>query len=265
MTTVVLTRPKGKNTALASALQAKGLGTIELPALSIQPTLTSLSPEYLPDSFDLLVFVSAQAASLYLRLLANKGLSLPKGQCIATVGAASAKPFYDAGLETNLELIHPPADHPYQDSEALWLLLQPRLCRFERVLLVRGQQGREWLGQQLIDAQKTLIRCSIYERVPAQWAEVDTQELTVALQQPSDVITLLTSSESTQVIYTNMVRLGLEEKWLQSSFVAIHPRIAQSLENLTSLSCAQASRQMTLCAPSQPAMLDALLSAAMPK
>lgn len=265
MKTVVLTRPQGKNQALATALTAQGIRALELPALTIRPVLTVLAQDHLPGPYDLLLFVSAQAATFYLDLLASAGVSFTKGQCIATVGAASAQPFYEAGLDAVVELIHPPAQHPYQDSEALWQLLQPRLHQFHRVLLVRGQQGREWLSEQLESAGKQLTRCAIYERVPATWSGPASEQLAQALQQPQDVVSLLSSSESTQAIYTNVVRLGLESSWLQSRFVAIHPRIVQCLQDLTHWSPEQVARQVRLCAPSQPAMLDVLLSVAMPK
>lgn len=264
MPTVVLTRPQGKNEALAAALQKQGLSTLLLPALQVSPTISVLPERYLPVNFDLLVFVSAQAAQYYLDALAAVGKTFTTNQRIATVGAASAQPFYKAGLADQLQLIHPPAAHPYQDSEALWQLLQPQLAEFDRVLLVRGQQGREWLSEQLAAAHKKLTRCCIYERLPAQWSNAEIVLLQRALAQPKAVTMLLSSSESTQAIYTTINRLGLMQAWSQISFVAIHPRIAACLQDLTALSSAQMVAQVRLCAPSQPAMLEALLSVAIP-
>lgn len=264
MATVVLTRPQGKNQALASALHAQGLDTLILPALALTPTLTTLPLSYQPANFDLLIFVSAQAAQSYLDALAAADLVFLPNQKIATVGAASAQPFHKAGLAQQLHLIHPPADHPYQDSEALWELLQPQLDEFERVLLVRGQQGREWLSQKLVERQKKITRCCIYERLPAVWSEDAIRQLRQALLQPQTVTMLLSSSESTRAIYTNIKRLNLISAWQQINFVAIHPRIVECLEEITFLSTPQLASQIRLCAPSQPAMLEALLSVAMP-
>lgn len=266
MATVVLTRPQGKNVELADALQAQGVQTLELPALTLSPTMTTLLAIYQPASFDLLVFVSAQAARFYLSALKETGLTLAVGQKIATVGAASAQPFYEDSLNVKLklDLIHPPASDPYQDSEALWQLLQPRLNEFNQILLVRGQQGREWLSEQLLKANKVLSRCCIYERSPTIWQNEAIEKLRFALKKTESVIFLLTSSESTQAIYTNIKRLALTSVWQQAHFVAIHPRIAQTLQQITSLTSAQVTSQITLCAPSQPAMVEALLSAAMP-
>lgn len=266
MATVVLTRPQGKNQALATALQAQGVITITLPALCIKPTIAKLPAAYLPTDFDLLVFVSAHAAQYYLAALKAAGQGLASGQRIATVGAASAQPFYEAGLASQVQLIHPPASDPLQDSEALWQLLQPQLVDFNQVLLVRGQQGREWLSERLLEAKKHVVRCSIYERLPAVWSSTDVQiiALAQALTHPKNVTMLLSSSESTQAIYTNIKRLGLIPAWQQMNFVAIHPRIAQCLQEISALSNPEISSQLTLCAPSQSAMLEALLSVAMP-
>lgn len=264
MATVVLTRPQGKNEDLATALEEQGVNTLVLPALSLSSTITALPTHYLPVNFDLLVFVSAQAARYYLAALAAVGQTFTAKQRIATVGAASAQPFYETGLADRVQLIHPPADHPYQDSEALWELLQPQLAEFDQILLVRGQQGREWLSNKLIAADKKLTRCCIYERLPAIWSANDITYLRQALAQPKNVTMLLSSSESTQAIYTTINNLGLLQAWLQINFVAIHPRIAECLQDVTAFSSTQIAAQVTLCAPSQPAMLEALLSVALP-
>lgn len=265
MVTVVLTRPQGKNQVLAQALSQRGVRCLQLPALQITPTLASLPDSFHPQNYDLLVFVSAQAVQYYLRALTSAGFDFAQNQAIATVGAASAAPFYKQGLNHRLRLIHPAATHPYQDSEALWDLLLPSLDQFERVLLVRGQQGREWLSQQFIQHHKELSRCIIYQRRPVQWSTESAIQLQRDLVKPQTVTFLLTSSESTQAIYDNMVRLGLETAWKQACFVAIHPRIADKLQRLCGLSEQQMQDQVHICAPSQMAMQEALLAAALPK
>lgn len=262
MSTVVLTRPQGKNEELAQALALHGHTVLKLPALEIQALTTVLPKQYDPVNFDLLIFVSAQAAMMYMAALKAASLSFPTGTNIATVGAASAAPFYAAALSESLTLIHPPASHPLQDSEALWELLYPQLQRYKRVLIVRGQQGREWLSEQLAAHEKTVTRCSIYERVAAQWPTQDAIQLQNHLVKPQSVVFLLTSSESTQAIYDNMQRLQLLSAWKQARFVAIHPRIAHCVQALSSLSPDQATAQIRICAPSQPAMLEALLQSA---
>ncbi|AQS50771.1 hypothetical protein PAEH1_02905 [Paenalcaligenes hominis] len=265
MATVVLTRPAGKNEALAQALIPYGIKPLVLPALALTSTIDQLPPKLTPQHFQLLIFVSAQAVRFYLKALANTGQTFSPHQAIATVGAASAVPFYEAGLATQLDLIHPPADHPYQDSEALWALLQPRLDHFEQVLLVRGQQGREWLSQQLEQAQKKLTRCSIYQRSPLVWSADSAIQLQRDLVKPQAVTFLLTSSESTQAIYDNLVRLQLDSAWKHARFVAIHPRIAEKIQQLCGFTPEQMQEQVQLCAPSQTAMQEALLRAALPK
>lgn len=264
MTTVVLTRPKGKNDRLAQALRQLGVQSVELPALAIARTFTVLPQDYDPQGFDLLIFVSAQAAQFYLEALTAAGKTLAAGTRIATVGAASAQPFYQQHKHSSWQLIHPPASHPRQDSEALWVLLQPLLPDVQRVLLVRGQQGREWLSQQLLGQGKILTRCCIYQRLAAQWSAKDAIQLQPDLVKPQSVVFLLTSSESTRSIYHNIVRLGWESLWQQAQFVAIHPRIADCLIELSAFTPAQAAAQIHVCAPTETAMLEALRSVALP-
>src|SRR5690606_1365564 len=125
---VVLTRPQGKNEALADRLAAAGLPALLLPALRIQ----SLSPEpaelATPADYDLIIFVSGHAAQFYLQVLARRGGGClwPAHTLAATVGVASARRLQDNFCIPSEQIVHPAPDS-CQDSETLWRLLEPRL------------------------------------------------------------------------------------------------------------------------------------------
>lgn len=61
----VLTRPSGRNEALAARLRAHGWEACVLPALEILP-LDCLEGLPMPEDYDMVVFVSGNAARLYL-------------------------------------------------------------------------------------------------------------------------------------------------------------------------------------------------------
>src|SRR3546814_5124008 len=65
----ILTRPDGRNETLARALRAAGWQALELPALEIQPLPVQPAQLPLPQDHDLVVFVSGNAARLYIAQL----------------------------------------------------------------------------------------------------------------------------------------------------------------------------------------------------
>lgn len=75
----VLTRPSGRNEALAARLRAHGWEACVLPALEILP-LDCLEGLPMPEDYDMVVFVSGNAARLYLDQLtrARGGFSWPR-------------------------------------------------------------------------------------------------------------------------------------------------------------------------------------------
>ena len=125
--TAILTRPAGRNTALAQALRQAGWPILECPALEIQsapiqPAL--LTPR--PDAFDLVVFVSRAAVAGYQHQL-PEGYAWPEGvtaACMGPVTAAAVRRTFGA----EVTVLHPEGAAS-QDSEALWplILSQPVL------------------------------------------------------------------------------------------------------------------------------------------
>ena len=47
------------------------------------------------------------------------------------------------------QIVEPPVDSPQFDSDALWPLLAARDWRGRRVLILRGDGGRDWLADTL--------------------------------------------------------------------------------------------------------------------
>lgn len=261
MTTVILTRPAHRNAALAGRLQADGIKTLCLPALGLESLVGDASALPAAENFDLLVFVSSHAASQYLELTdpAHTGKPWPRHLRLATVGRASAEPLYQADFVENSVIVHPAADQS-QDSEALWQALQPFMEQIRKVLVLRGQAGREWLGERFERAGVQVTRVSLYRRVPQVWGEPEASALAQALQNEAPVF-LLTSSESVDAIYANVQRLGLVQAWSRCRFVAIHDRISSHLQSILQGSGLRARHRIGICAPCDDAMYRALRSA----
>nr|WP_186332211.1 uroporphyrinogen-III synthase [Bordetella genomosp. 13] len=225
----ILTRPAGRNEALAQRLSAAGWHSLCLPALAIEP-LPADGPPPLPHDYDLVVFVSGNAARLYLdRVAPHLPQGWPAGCVAATVGPGSARVLADSGLlGAAAVILHPPAHAPAHDSEALWQLLSARPLP-RRALLVRGTQGRDWLSDQLAAAGVAVTRHAVYRRLPAAWPADAVQALRAWAGQGVPATWLLTSGEGIAATADAVRAAGLLQWWRGCRFVLTHPRLAGAL------------------------------------
>jgi uroporphyrinogen-III synthase len=157
---LLLTRPAEDSAALAGVLAQDGVHSSCLPLLSIEAL--PLGGEQLErvrqfHRYDLVIVVSKPAARLGVG-------ALPKAQAQAAlwfaVGAGTAQVLIDQGLN-----VHFPAQG--DDSEAL-LRLPALLAQLDRpaprVLIMRGEGGREWLAEQLRARGATVDYLELYRR-----------------------------------------------------------------------------------------------------
>lgn len=259
---VILTRPEHRNAALATRLENNGITAACLPALRLQPLATSAQHMVWPDSFDLVVFVSSHAAQSYLDRIHDlrPGMPWPDHVRLATVGHASAQPLYQAGFIPEELIFHPEPGCTGQDSEGLWDVLQAVLPDIRRVLIVRGQAGREWLGGQFEQHGIQVSRLSLYQRIPEEWTTDQARALIDALKTGRPVVFLLTSSESVDAVHVNVQRLELMQQWAQCRFIVIHERISARLQTILQASGLYARHPIMICAPSDDAICRAIHS-----
>jgi uroporphyrinogen-III synthase len=260
---IVLTRPGGKNGPLALRLNDAGLSTLVLPALVVRPLACRLPEFPFPDDYDLIIFVSGNAARFYLDLFARLGAGRrwPGHTLVATVGQASAQPLYDAGFIAHTHILHPSSDGLAQDSEALWLLLQPLMHTLKRVLIVRGEIGREWLGQQLERAGARVRRHAVYRREPARWTTEQNERIKAGFELRPLLVCLLTSVESVDAVYDNTLAMRLPLLSEQTHFVVIHERVAHRLRSLAqALSGKVYQPTVKICPPNDEAIFRTIVS-----
>jgi uroporphyrinogen-III synthase len=259
----VLTRPQGKNEALARRLTAAGLSALALPALRISP-LEHAQPLLLPDHYDLIVFVSSNAARFYIDALAaqRRPWLWPATTRAATVGAPSARFLRDAGCIPARLILHPDPHSDTQDSEGLWRLIEPMLASIKRVLIVRGLSGRDWLGGRFEQAGIQVDRLALYDRQAAVWDAQQGGMLAAALTGPVPCIFLLTSGEGVDAVHANVVRLGLQQAWGCSRFVAIHERVASRLQSVLRASGKVEPPMVKLCQPDDDAIFKTIVRTA---
>lgn len=156
---LLLTRPEADSRALAEALAGYGHYCSLLPMLKIEPLSTlPVVPTGWLEGFSAVIVVSKPAAQLCLRVLSPSPQAL--GPRWFAVGSATAAILQAYGLSVS---------YPTQgdDSEALWQL--PALTTVlavpgARVLIVRGEGGREWLAEQLVARGAEVQYLELYRR-----------------------------------------------------------------------------------------------------
>ena len=170
---LLLTRPAEESAALAASLSDAGIFSSSLPLLDIEAL--PVTPEQQSVLRDLgrycaVIVVSKPAARLAVQQLNQPWPQLPW----FSVGAATAQVLADHGLN-----VHYPQTG--DDSEALLELpaLREAIARPDaRVLILRGEGGRELLAERLREQGASVDYLELYRRLlPAYEAGVLTQRI----------------------------------------------------------------------------------------
>ena len=144
---LLLTRPAEESHALAATLAAQGVFSSSLPLLAIEALPEAVEQQVVLQQlagYAAVIVISKPAARLLCQRL-PQGWSPPAGQHWLAVGAATAQV-----LGERVANVSWPATA--EDSEGLLQMpaLQNALQAAEpRVLIVKGEGGREWLAQHL--------------------------------------------------------------------------------------------------------------------
>ena len=233
--TVVITRPAAQAAVLAAKVAALGLPVQLLPLLEIhaldgeeecaqlQAVLRRLA------DYDLVAFVSPNAIDCVFAHLA----AWPAGVPLAVVGEGSRLALGAHGVTDANASITSPLDTARSDSEHLLLALDLPSLRGKRVLIVRGDGGRDYLADGLRGAGATVEFVTAYRRkVPA---------LTPALRATLEQLLqhnnhwIITSSEALRGLQALLAALdaaGDEKtavaKMQQQHLIVPHARIAQT-------------------------------------
>lgn len=156
---VLLTRPAEESTALAALLSQAGIYSSRLPLLETQALAVTAEQQAVFDALQrycAVIVVSKPAARLALQRLGNAVPPMPW----FSVGAATAQILAGHGLD-----VHYPATG--DDSEALLQLpaLREAIARpGAKVLILRGQGGRELLAERLREQGASVDYLELYRR-----------------------------------------------------------------------------------------------------
>jgi uroporphyrinogen-III synthase len=215
---LLITRPWEQGREISRRVAEEGgqawvFPTIEIRALALDPAWV----RDLLANVDWLIFISANAVQQGWPLVQQ----VPLRSCrLAAVGRATAQRL--------MSVSHQPVLFPSEGADSESLLALPELARMgqQKVVIVRGRGGREWLKQSLESrgAQVDYLEC--YERGLPQ---PDLAVLDEALAGNTAV-----SVQSAEAL-RNLWRLAGESRQAvmrQLAFLVPHPRVAEAVLNL---------------------------------
>ncbi|GAA5234715.1 uroporphyrinogen-III synthase [Verticiella sediminum] len=243
----VLTRPAGQSAELAARLRALGWRVHDWPALLLTGLPAIDVPQ--PGAFDLVIFVSGNAARFYLEQLATARGTLrvgwPADVAVGAVGPSSAGAVRRL-LGDTVELLAPAPDAPVFDSEALWAVLSRGPLPRE-VLIVRGGEGREghgrpWLAGRLADAGVRVTLYAAYRRAPARWPAYRLRQLRAWRAAGRHPVWHVSSREGLAAILQQVGPADAVAGWTGGRVVVGHPRIADAVAAVAH-SCGVATRR----------------------
>ena len=218
---VVVTRPRHQAVALVRALTAAGAEVLLHPLLEIEPVA---DPAPLADAvarlgqYQFAAFVSPNAVAHALPAIARAG-GWPDGLQALAVGPSTVRALADGGVAGTI------APELRFDSEALLALpaLAEGRVRGRRVLIFRGDGGRELLADTLRARGATVDCVACYRRLPppdgaapllARWRQGRLDALTIS------------SSEGLRNLVASLDAVGLAYLRATPVFVP-HQRIAE--------------------------------------
>ncbi len=215
---IVITRPAGQAAALADMISARGGAPIVFPVLEIRDIedlrpLNALVDRL--DDFALAIFISPNAVNKALNLVSARR-TWPAGVPVATVGKSSERELRRHGFT---DVIAPQGRF---DSEALLELLPAARVAGRRVVIFRGDGGRELLGDTLAARGAVVEYAECYRRGRP---EADVAPLLKAWARGEVDAVTVSSSEGLANLYDMVGKLG--QQWLRRTPVfAPHARIA---------------------------------------
>jgi uroporphyrinogen-III synthase len=221
---LLVTRPQPQADAWVHALRAQGVPAHALPLLQIEAAAEPAAHDAWRalERFALVVFVSPNAVQSFCALR-PAAAPWPAATLAGSTGPGTTQALLDTGVPL-AQIVEPVREAARFDSEALWQRLRHRSWARSRVLVVRGDGGREWLGERLRDAGALVEIVRAYRSVLPQWSDEQQALAAQAMAAPQRAVWLLSSSQAAQHLRT----LLPDASWSLAVAWATHERIAQA-------------------------------------
>ncbi len=273
--TIIVTRPAGQARQLIELLTAslkndelvkqgkQNLPTIlSLPLLTIIPKENDISGSQVDSladhittilkDVDLAIFVSPNAIECTMRLLGRSWQDLSKKIIpIGVMGGSSelALHHHGVGLEETPTRILIPENNEHWDSEGLWQKLQSLNADWSgyKVVIFKGEGGRDWLADTLKAAGAMVETISVYARMPLDidnpaWEAIHEIDFSQSLW-------LLTSSEAVRYL-GEVMQNKFKQTLLDASAICPHQKIGEAAKAI-------GFGKVFICEPGDEALMKA--------
>jgi uroporphyrinogen-III synthase len=159
---ILNTRPAHQQGGLKALLEAQGAAVIAFPVIEIvdcevRPIHLGLAQQI--EHYDIALFVSRNAVDGAFRFLQAE--KLPTDLQLGVIGEATRQALNERVRDLDRRLIR---SHPY-DSEGLLNASALQQVQGKNILVFRGQQGRNLLGDELSARGATVSFCEVYHRM----------------------------------------------------------------------------------------------------
>ncbi len=195
---LVLTRPAAQAPSWMRALSALGVRAVSWPLIDIGPApdAQALSEAWRQLSKSELAFFASPNAVAAVMGARPSGAQWPAQCWAACVGPGSAEALIAAKVPRH-QVLSPPMATGQFDSEALWPSIEAQgPWQGRQALLLRGQGGREWLSERLVQAGARVQALAVYTRHAPQPDGQQRALLRQWMQPEARALWLLSSSEA---------------------------------------------------------------------
>lgn len=223
---VLVTRPENQSGTLCEMIEENGGVALRLPTIELQPPDDPARAEQICSrlaEFQIAIFISSNAVDWAFDLFLDKN-AIPDGLAIMAIGAGTARQIRQYGIN-DVSFLEGSAN-----SEALLELdeLQADTIRGKRVIIFRGQGGRELLADGLRNRGARVEYAEVYRRIRPHYEEDIIHKIWV--DTPPDVI-VVTSGEGLENLFT-MTAPGDHKLLLSTQLVLIGSRMSEQARQL---------------------------------
>lgn len=223
---LIVTRPAGQAEAWVQRLGERGVSASALPLIGIAPLADPAAQQALRSAAEalprwrLVMFVSPNAVASFVAALPG-GWAWPRDTWAGCTGEGTRAALLAAGVPD--AAIRAPAPGAPMDSEALWQRLREQDWAAQPVLIVRGEEGRDWLGDTLRERGAVVQALAAYRRTLPVWDPPQHALFAAARTAPSGYVWLFSSSEAVRNLQA--IAGVAAAAWGAATALATHPRI----------------------------------------
>jgi uroporphyrinogen III methyltransferase / synthase len=221
---ILITRPKPAGAVLCDKVNAAGYHAVLFPTIEFLPPQ---QPQAMPkiiaelDQYDWLIFISPQAVNATSAMLHKRWRRWPAQLKIAAVGAGTASALAE---EKFTGVIHPSEQW---NSEGLLELPELQNPAGEKIVLVRGEGGRELLADTLAERGAQVTPLIAYRRV---LPKVSVKNIVTLLRKHTLDAIVCTSGEGLQNL--TILLAAEQQKLISVPLVVISQRMQDQAREL---------------------------------